>query len=224
MLNLKNIIDNLPSAVIVVGTDRRVLLANKMAQAFSGEDESSLIGKRGGDAMGCAHAEESPDGCGYGKSCRFCEVKNAVVRAFQTKKDIEPFETAIETGQHGSLYLKITVTVLKNPLAGSPQTLESAAIVTVDDMTEYKKRERLEAVMETVGTICHDMNQPLMVLSGQLDMLAMDIGGNRRIDILNEQVARMSAITRKLHSIKRYATKPYLKNDFHIVDMEKACA
>ena len=91
-------------------------------------------------------------------------------------------------------------------------------------MTEYKKRERLAAVMETVGAICHEMNQPLMVLTGQVDLLAMDIGKNRRIDAFREQIERMSTITRKLHSIKRYATKPYLKNHLRIVDVEKSCA
>lgn len=224
MLNLKNIIDNLPSAVIVVDPDRRVIMANKMAQAFSGEDENRLIGKRGGDVVGCVQAAVLPDGCGSGIQCRRCAVKNAVEKAFQEKTDIEPFEALMETGQHGMLYLKFTVTFLKNPLMGHAQESGAAAIVTVDDMTEYKKRQRLEAVMETVGAVCHEMNQPLMVLSGHLDLLAMDIGQCARINLLNEQVERMTAITRKLHSIKSYATKPYLKNDLHIVDVEKACA
>lgn len=224
MLNLKNIIDNLPSAVIVVDSDRRVLMANKMAQIFSGEDENSLIGRRPGGVMGCVHAVESPEGYGCLKSCKFCEAKSAIERAFREKVDIEPFEALIETEQRGPLYFKFTVTFLEKPLIGHPHGSESAAIVTVDDMTEYKKRERLEAVMETVGTICHEMNQPLMVLTGQLDLLEMDIGENRRIDIFREQVERMGIITKKLLSMKSYATKPYLNNNLRIVDVEKSCA
>jgi len=223
MLNLKNIIDNLPSAVIVVDSDRRVLMANKMAQIFSGKDESSLIDKRGGDVMGCIHATESPEGCGHSKSCKFCEAKSAVVRAFREKVDIEPFETVIETEQRGSLDLKFTVTLLKESLIGRVNMVASAAIVTVDDMTEYKKRERLEAVMETVGTICHEMNQPLMVLTGQLDLLEMDLGENLRINVFREQVERMGITTKKLLSMKINATKPYLGKNLRTLNLEKAC-
>lgn len=69
-MNLKNIIDNLHSAVIMVDPNRRVIMANKMDQAFSGEDETSLIGKRGGDLMGCVQAAMPPNGCGSGIQCR----------------------------------------------------------------------------------------------------------------------------------------------------------
>ncbi len=223
MLNLKNIIDNLPSAVIVVDEDRRVMMANKMAQLFSGEDENGLIGKRGGDVMGCVHTKESPKGCGYSKSCKSCAAKNAEMETLHEKIDIEPFETLIETEQHGSLYLKFTVTLLKEPISGHPHGSGAVAIVTVDDMTAYKKRERFETMMATVGTICHEMNQPLMVLTGQLDLLEMDIGKNSRINILREQLERMSITTKKLLSMKSYATKPYLNNNLCILDMEKTC-
>jgi len=224
MLNLKDIIYNLPSAVIVVDADRRVLMANQAAQLFSGEDENGLIGRRGGDVIGCVYAMESAQGCGYGRNCRFCEAKQAVVRAFSEEVDIEPFETEIKTEKRGALYLKFTVTLLKSLLIGPTQCSEPAAIVTVDDMTAYKQRERLAAVMETVGTICHEMSQPLMVLAGQLDLMEMDIGENRRIDTFREQVDRMSLITKKLLSVKSYATKPYLNNQTRILDVNAATA
>ncbi len=198
-------------------------MANRMAQIFSGEDENSLIGKRGGDVMGCVHATEAPEGCGNSKSCEYCEATRAVVRAFREKVDIKPFEALIETEQRGPLAFKFTVTVLKNSLIGLTPESGAVAIVTLDDTTEYKKRERLEDVMETVGTICHEMNQPLMVLAGQLDLLEMDIGKNSRIDIFREQVERMGITTKKLLAMKAYATKPYLNNNLRIVDMEKSC-
>lgn len=213
MLDLKNVVDNLPSAVIVVDPDRRVIMANRVAQLFSGQDENALIGKRGGDVMGCIHADESPEGCGYAGACAFCEAKNAVVLAFQKKTNIEPFEALIETASEGPLHLKFTVTVLNDYNAGADIELESVAVVTVDDMTEYKRRERLAAVLETVGAVCHEMNQPLMVLAGQIELLGMDMGGNSRIDSINKQIERMGDITRKLQSVRHYATKRTLMKD-----------
>ena len=51
MLSLKNIIDNLPSAVLVFNTDRRAIMVNKMAQALVGAPEDDLVGKCGGDLV-----------------------------------------------------------------------------------------------------------------------------------------------------------------------------
>ncbi len=214
----------MPSAVIVVDVDRRVMMANNMAQLFSGEAEDSLIGKRGGDVMGCVHTKESPQGCEYSKACWFCEAKSAVVKAFCDNLDMEPFEALIETEQRGPLDLKFTVTLLKESLVGHAKVSAPAALVTVDDMTAFKKRERFETMMATVGTICHEMNQPLMVLTEQLDLLEMDLGKNSRIDIFREQLERVSITTKKLLSMKSYATKPYLNNNLRILGMEKSCA
>lgn len=155
MLNLKNIINNLPCAVMVANYDRRIILVNRMTPIIFGEDENNLIGKRGGDIMGCVHATESPSGCGYSEACKLCGAKCAVNRAFREKMDIEPFETLIETQLQGQLYWKVTVTYLKNPSTMLNNEVTSAVIVTIDDMTEYIKRERFEADLETVGAICH---------------------------------------------------------------------
>jgi len=209
MINLKAIIDNLPSAVIVVDVDRHVLMANKMAQVLSGEKEVGLVGMRPGGVMGCVHAGRSDRPGDCERACRFCAARQAIERSFEEKKDIAPFEALIETRQRGRAYLKFTVTYLQIPPDEAPQGAEVLAIVTVDDMTDYKEKQRLGAVMETVGTICHEMNQPLMVLAGQLDLLEMDIGCSPRVVTLKAQVDRMGSITRKLQSIKGYRTKPY---------------
>ena len=222
MLDLKNIIHNLPSAVIVVNPDRRVIMANKMAERFSGTPESGLINKRGGEVLGCVHATESPQGCGHGSACRFCEAKRAVVKAFSDAVDIDPFESLITTETHGPLYLKFTVTLLEGHGGDSSERTGPAAMVTVDDMTAYKKRERFEAVVETIGTICHEMNQPLTALSGQLDLLEMDIGEHQRIATFREQVDRMGRITKKLRKLRSYATRSHLKDTVRILDLEAA--
>jgi len=224
MLSLKNIIDNLPSAVLVFNTDQRAIMVNKVAQALIGAAEDDLVGKCGGDLVGCIHATETPRGCGYSTTCNYCGLNRAVARAFKEEVDIPPFETSIETDPGRTCFYKVTVTLFEMPPWGHRHSHTQVAIVTVDDVTEFKKRERLAAVLETVGAICHELNQPLMVLTGQLDLLEMDVGSNGRIQALREQAARMGEITRKLQSVRGYASKPLFKKDVRILDMEKACA
>lgn len=59
-----------------------------------------------------------------------------------------------------------------------------------------------------------------MVLTGQLDLMEMDLGKNSRTGAFRKQLERMNITTRKLLSMKSYATKPYLNNNLRVLDME----
>jgi signal transduction histidine kinase len=40
------------------------------------------------------------------------------------------------------------------------------------------QRERLQGVFEMAGAVCHELNQPLMAISGYTDLLAMKVPKN----------------------------------------------
>ena len=57
-----------------------------------------------------------------------------------------------------------------------------AKIIAVRDITERKKSEealleseRMQGVLEVAGAICHEMNQPLMTVSGYAELIAKDL-------------------------------------------------
>ena len=86
------------------------------------------------------------------------------------------------------------------------------------------EKERLRGVLEMAGTICHEINQPLMSITGLSELLLMDAAGNKDtiddIRIIKEQAERLGEITSKLMKITRYETRKYLKRD--IIDLDKA--
>ncbi len=86
-------------------------------------------------------------------------------------------------------------------------------------------REKLQAVLETAGAICHELNQPMMAISGHtellLDSLEPDDPVYPKIAKIKSQVERMGAITQKLMGITRYETKNYVQGE-RIVDIEKS--
>lgn len=90
---------------------------------------------------------------------------------------------------------------------------------------EQREREKLSAIVETAGMICHELNQPMQAILGQADLLSMTVKEpdpqRKRIDIIKEQIMRMSRITRKLMGITRYETKPYI-GESKIVDLDKS--
>jgi len=89
---------------------------------------------------------------------------------------------------------------------------------------ELLEKEKLQAVFETAGAVCHEMNQPLQVLSGVTELMMLETEKTDRnyekLMTLMEQTERMGKITNKLMKITKYETKKYLKGK--IVDIDKA--
>jgi len=86
-------------------------------------------------------------------------------------------------------------------------------------------REKLEAVIEAAGAVCHELNQPIMAVSGHvellLDMLDSSDPHYNGLAKIKAQVDRMGAITRKLMGITRYETRQYVNGE-RIVDLDKS--
>lgn len=86
------------------------------------------------------------------------------------------------------------------------------------------EREKLQVIFEMTGTICHELSQPMQAISGNSELILMNIQENdplyRRIKTIKEQVDRMGNITRKLKQVTRYKTKNYINSK--IVDIECA--
>lgn len=101
-------------------------------------------------------------------------------------------------------------------------------ISVLTDITQRKKadtvcreKDRLQGVLELSGAVCHEMNQPLMSISGYFELIMLDMPETDphypRIKKIQAQLERMADITKKLMKISRYRTKDYL--DGKIVDI-----
>ena len=94
--------------------------------------------------------------------------------------------------------------------------------VFANDITDLKKTEKVVAAVETAGGICHEMNQPLQVILGNLELLKLNIGDDDpNIDLINKvlsQTEKVGMITKKLTNITRHETKQYLKGTIFDID------
>lgn len=90
--------------------------------------------------------------------------------------------------------------------------------------TNLAEKEKLQGVLEMAGAICHELNQPLMALSGYSELLLMDMPEDgfqhKSIKKIKAQVDRVGDITKKLMCITRYKTKNYLNKN--IIDINAA--
>ena len=86
------------------------------------------------------------------------------------------------------------------------------------------EKDKFQGALEMAGAVCHEVNQPLMTISGYSEMLMMDMPEHdpqyEIMRTINEQVHRLGKITKKLMTITTYKTKSYLKGN--IVDIDEA--
>jgi PAS domain S-box-containing protein len=90
---------------------------------------------------------------------------------------------------------------------------------------ERAQKEKFQGVLETAGAVCHELNQPLQVISGYAELMMADLGeDDRHFDLAGqvlEQVERIADITGKLQKITRYKTMDYGRHA-KIIDLHQS--
>jgi len=221
---LLEIIDALPLAIAVIDSNRTVALANKSICLFTNKNKLQLMGHVAGEAFGCIHYDDVPEGCGSGPECLKCKLRTTLRATMEQKETQHMVETVMMFKNHGKRHLRFST--LPMMLSG-----DEVVLLAIEDITKIKKREqeamekgKLSAVIQTAGAVCHEMNQPLMVINGLAELLLEDLqeDGTQK-DIVKEikkQVERLGSITGKLMGITRYKTKGYLSAE--IIDIDAA--
>jgi nitrogen fixation/metabolism regulation signal transduction histidine kinase len=104
--------------------------------------------------------------------------------------------------------------------AGMAQDLQVA-------QEELVHSKRLAAIGEIVASVNHEINNPLMIISGNAQFLEMamqdapeDVKG--RVKAIIEETDRISRITRKLRGLKRPITDTYTARGEQMIDLDKS--
>jgi len=90
---------------------------------------------------------------------------------------------------------------------------------------ESTKRARLEGILEMAGATCHELNQPLQIIFGQIDLdrLSRSTGEHhaRRMNIIEREIARMDQITRKISELTNPESIEYADGT-KIIDLDRS--
>jgi PAS domain S-box-containing protein len=100
------------------------------------------------------------------------------------------------------------------------------------DLTEKNRaardraqKEKFQGVLETAGAVCHELNQPLQVISGYAELMLVELNPDEKHYGLAQQilaqVERIADITGKLQKITRYKTLDYGRNA-KIIDIHQS--
>ena len=223
---LRAIIDVLPMAVIVINPDLSAILVNRAAMTFTQKSREQLISHVGGDILGCINAKEDSHGCGFSLNCTSCRLRAALTKTIEQALPQTRVEATMSIDQKGKRILRFST--LPMALDG-----EKAILLTIEDLTDAKRheqehleKEKLAAVLETTGGICHELSQPLQVIMGYCDILTerahLEPETERAITAIAHEVSKLAHLTHDLNHITRFETKPYLTSK--IIDIEKSSA
>jgi len=126
---------------------------------------------------------------------------------------------------------ELTVEMYAFPLFGEDGQVE--LVVEVQHDIGDRKRaeeeriltEKLNAILEMAGAVCHELNQPLQVVSAYAERLQQAVSEDNplygKIVKIIDNVNRMADITRKLQNITTYETIDYVQGE-KIIDIHKA--
>ncbi len=161
---LAAIYENAPITMMLVDINHKVVKINGYTASFFAKPLEEMIGKRGGEALGCLYALDTPEGCSYGPRCNECTIRNTVLDTMETGKNYHQVETSrsfIIAGQEKELFFLLsTIKVsVKN---------QTMVLVCLQHITERKKaeenlkesEERLSIILENLpgGVFAHDLD------------------------------------------------------------------
>ena len=170
----------------------------------------------------------------FGKSARilypsdedFQQIGEHISRRFKAGREAELDTSFIR--KDGTVFLGH----LKVNTLYPPDPMQRATF-TILDITwrkqaeaELLQKEKLQAVVETAGAVCHEMNQPMQVALVQLaEFMVMDEFEfetvKQKAENIREQLNALREMSRKLMHITRYETRDYVEGE-KIIDIDKS--
>jgi|GEM_PF-5947016 PAS domain S-box-containing protein len=175
--NLKNVLEALPQAILIVDKSAIIRWENNRLQHMFHLEGSYITGFRFGDVTNCLNSFE--DGCSYGPHCNSCVIIKAINDAIldgHQKKDMEIQYSVAGQNRIESYWIRINTIPLIN-------LKENEVLMFIEDIT--KQREYEEHLLESkeaaeganrarnefLTNMTHELRTPLHGIIGMSELL-----------------------------------------------------
>ena len=148
----QEILDAIPDLAMILNDKRQIVAANEHClKALGLHGIEDIFGRRVGEAVHCIHANQGPEGCGTGVSCRQCGAAKAILSCLSTQGPIQ-YECQI-TLQDGENLASMELLAKANYVKIGDFPL---VLLVLRDISAEKRRAALEKlffhdVMNSVG-------------------------------------------------------------------------
>jgi len=209
---LRLILETVPSGFFMVDSDRKIVYWNKEAEGITGMKAGEIIGK---DCLEALHCEECMKGCSL-----FDDKINKPIYGLECVLHIPGRDITISKNAD----------IIKDSRGRTIAGIESFVDITGRKQAEEEKRrleaqllqaQKMEAIATLAGGIAHEFNNALVGVSGNIELLQMDLPDDKNIDkyieIMKNSTSRMTDLTRRLLAYARggkYQPRTISLNDF----------
>lgn len=152
-LFLREMLDAMPFAALVVDADVRIEFANHPAISLVYPPGKPVFRKRGGEIINCIHAGENTEGCGHANSCGDCVVRGSVREAYANGK-VTRKRTILELDREGEIIqVPILVTASVFLING-----EALCLLLFEDISELLQVQGLLPICAACKKVRDDQN------------------------------------------------------------------
>lgn len=158
------LLDSVNNSVVILNTCRQVVYANKtILELLEADSLQDILGLRPGEIFDCAHALESPGGCGTTEYCRQCGAMRATLRGLDGIENEDECRIIRHKGVDLEAYdLRVKATPFHT---GD----EDFVIISFNDVSHEKRRRALERIF------FHDILNTAGGLRGLVEVLAHEV-------------------------------------------------
>lgn len=157
---LVQLLDAYPGPVALLNGSRQIVAANAALAAVLGRTPGDLIGLRVGEAVGCVHSAEDPEGCGTAEACRYCGAAQAMACFERNGQPCSgECHIALESAAGPDA---LDLRVWARPLAVADETY---MLFSIQDIAAEKRRAVLERLF------FHDVLNTAGAIRGMLELL-----------------------------------------------------
>ena len=225
---LQKVFNAVPTILIVVNRRKRIRKVNRSGLEAFHKEEREVVGRRIGEALGCANHRSSLKGCGFGNRCRKCVIRQSMLRCLKIGETILNVEEAIirDSLKDSLFYYKINVVPLEargkrwgvvsleditakkmaeleslklhNSIARSNLELKKTLENFAQSQSRLLESQKLEQIGLLASGLAHNLKTPLSGIKGYSQLLQMDYPDMKELDLIVKETEVMESIINNL--------------------------
>ena len=205
---MAQMIETMPDFVLVLNTQRQILAINQtLMRTFGVTDPWQILGKRPGEALGCIHSDEGPDGCGTGNHCFTCGAVGSILEALHENRQVAR-ECRVTIGSDSGTALDLMVMSTPVEISGHPLLVCSLRDIGAEKRREVLERVFFHDVINTAGGIRGLAK--LLFSDGALDPKEEQSFKKMMVDLSDSLISEIKQ-QRELLTAERGIFEPYLE-------------
>ena len=202
------IYDHIPTPILVMDQEFRLVKVNAAAASLIGESSETLQSHSPGYLLDCARVTQ-PRGCGSSSRCPDCTLRNCVLDTLLTGQPHRQLEVKIarmKSGKESTGFFLVSTVRLE--IEGRP-----VALACMEDITERKHAEaqllrsqRMESIGRLSSGIAHDLNNvlaPILMVMPLLREEASNEEAKNYIDTVEASAKRGASIVKQVLTFGR---------------------